>query len=335
MNIIGLDSLIFGVDDVEGCTRYLSDYGLKQINVTAAGGCFEALDGTSVQIRHKDAANLPAPLGTASMLRKTVYGVADSETLSAIAAEIGKDRHVKQMTDGSLELTDDMGFVLGFQISVRRPFSRPAEAVNAPGAPVQRRVNVVAVDENALIHPRTLSHVVYFVPDAVKAEAFYSRLGFRCTDRFIGTGPFLQPAGSLDHHSLFLIQTPPFMKGCEHFTFHLAGPTELMQAGSRFVDKGYQSFWGPGRHRLGSNWFWYFNSPLGCHVEYDADMDLHDPSWVAREVPMSADNSQLFLFQKREKWIPGGPPPPGEPQVEPNSRSNSPTGAPSATLAHP
>ena len=28
-----------------------------------------------------------------------------------------------------------------------------------------------------------------------------------------------------------------------------------------------------------------------------------------REVPMSADASQLFLFQQRDKWIPGGPPP--------------------------
>ena len=101
------------------------------------------------------------------------------------------------------------------------------------------------------------------------------------------------------------------MKGCEHFTCHLAGPTELMQAGNRFVNKGYQSFWGPGRHRLGSNWFWYFNSPMGCHVEYDADMDLHDQSWVARDVPINADTSQLFLFQQRQKWSPGGPPAPG------------------------
>jgi hypothetical protein len=67
---------------------------------------------------------------------------------------------------------------------------------------------------------------------------------------------------------------------------------------------------GPGRHKFGSNWFWYFNSPLACHVEYDADMDLHDDSWVAREAPMGADASQLFLFQHREKWAPG-PPPPG------------------------
>ena len=73
------------------------------------------------------------------------------------------------------------------------------------------------------------------------------------------------------------------MKGCEHFAFHMGGPTEFMLAGSRFVRAGYQSFWGPGRHKFGSNWFWYFNSPLGCHVEYDADMDQHDDEWAPRE----------------------------------------------------
>jgi catechol 2,3-dioxygenase-like lactoylglutathione lyase family enzyme len=311
MNILGPDSLVFGVDDVAACTQYLTDYGLAPVDVTAAGGCFEALDGTCIVIRHKDDPGLPPPMDTASMLRKTIYGVADAGTLDAIYAELAKDREVRKLPDGSLEAVDNMGFVLGFQLTIRRAFSRPAEAVNAPGAPAQRPANVVAVDEDAVIDPRTLSHVVYFVPDVAKAEAFYQRLGFRCTDRFIGAGPFLQPAGSLDHHSLFLIQTPPFMKGCEHFTFHLAGPTELMQAGNRFVNRGYQSFWGPGRHRLGSNWFWYFNSPLGCHVEYDADMDLHDRSWVAREVPINADSSQLFLFQQRAKWSPGGPAPAG------------------------
>jgi catechol 2,3-dioxygenase-like lactoylglutathione lyase family enzyme len=315
MNVIGPDALVFGVDDVGGSTQYLTDYGLRPVGVDAAGGRFEALDGTSVVIRHKDDATLPPPLGTANMLRKTLYGVQDQATLASIAAELDKDRAVRHLPDESIESLDDMGFVIGFQVTVRRPLHLPAEAINAPGAPAQRPANVVAVDENAVIVPRTLSHVVYFVPDAVKAEAFYvKRLGFRCTDRFIGAGPFLRPAGNLDHHTLFLIQTPPFMKGCEHFTFHLAGPTELMQAGTRFVNKGYQSFWGPGRHRFGSNWFWYFNSPLGCHVEYDADMDLHDESWVAREAPLSADASQLFLFQQRDKWAPGGPPAGGSKQ---------------------
>ncbi len=86
-----------------------------------------------------------------------------------------------------------------------------------------------------------------------------------------------------------------------------------MVAGTRFVKKGYQSFWGPGRHKFGSNWFWYFNSPLGCHFEYDADMDKHDDEWVAREAPMGPEASQIVLFEMREKWAPGGPPPGAKP----------------------
>ena len=313
MNIIGPDLLVFGVDDVAACRQFLVDYGLRPVSVDERGGRFVALDGTGVEVRHKDDPGLPPPLGTASALRQTVYGVADTATLDAIARELGKDRDVKRLSSGALATVDDAGFGLGFQVTVRQPFELEGERINAPGAPQQRAPNVVGAKPDADIKPRTLSHVVYFVPDAHKAEAFYvERLGFVCTDRFVNTGPFLRPAGTLDHHTLFMIQTPPFMKGCEHFTFHLGGPTEVLQAGRRLEQKGYQTFWGPGRHLLGSNWFWYFNSPLGCHVEYDADMDLHDNEWVAREIAISADASQMFLFKSIEKWMPSGGPPPGK-----------------------
>ncbi len=305
MNIIGLDSLVFGVDDVAACTEYFTDYGLSPVG----HGRFEALDGTSVVILPKDDSSLPAPLETGSMLRKTVYGVADEATLEEIAAELGRDREVRKLDDGSLETVDDFGFALGFQLTVRREISLPAETVNSPGAPPQRGVNEVAVDPGADPRPRSLSHVVYFVPDSAKFEAFYTqRLGFVTTDRFTGVGAFMRPAGTQEHHTLFSIQTPPFMQGCEHFTFHVGGPTELMQFGKRFQDKGYETFWGPGRHIFGSNWFWYFNSPVGAHVEIDADMDLHDDNWEAREVPMGEDSSQIFLFSLKDNWVPGGPP---------------------------
>jgi catechol 2,3-dioxygenase-like lactoylglutathione lyase family enzyme len=309
MDIIGPDALIFGVEDVGACVRYLTDYGLKPVDIKDSGGRFEALDGTYIDVKGVNDPSLPAPMDSATTLRKTIYGVAGSAALAAIAKELGTDRKVKVTADGSLETVDDMGFVLGFQLTVRKPIAAPAERVNAPGSPPQRPVNELGVSEDATIMPRSLSHVVYFVPDAEKAESFYKRLGFRCTDRFIGVGPFLQPAASLDHHTLFMIQTPPHMKGCEHFTFHLGGPTEVLQAGTRFVNKGYTSFWGPGRHKMGSNWFWYFNSPFKCHVEYDADMDLHDAEWKAREAKLDADASQLFLFTSKEKWAPTGPPP--------------------------
>ena len=233
MNIIGPDSLVFGVDEVDACTQYFTDYGLEPVG----DGRFEALDGTSVVIKSRDDASLPPALETGNMLRKTVYGVADQPTLDAIAAELGTDRDVKQLEDGSLECADDLGFALGFQVKVRKDISLPAETVNSPGAAPQRPENVIGVDPGADPKPRTLSHVVYFAPDAEKFEAFYAdRLGFVTTDRFTGVGPFMRPAGTNEHHTLFCIQTPPFMQGCEHFTFHMGGPTELMQAGKRFAD---------------------------------------------------------------------------------------------------
>jgi len=302
MNITGLDWLVFGVDDLKACTDYFTDYGL----IPGEDGQFTALDGTGITLKPRDDASLPAPLETGNMLRKTIYGVADQQTLDAIAAELGKDREVKQLADGSIEAVDDLGFVLGFQISIRKALELPGESINSPGRVPQRPVNVTGSDPDASPIPNTLSHVVYFVPDIEKAEAFYTqRLGFYVSDRFQGVGPFMRPAGVEDHHTLFLLNTPPFMKGCEHFTFHMAGPTELLQAGTRFVDKGYESFWGPGRHIMGSNWFWYFNSPLGIHVEYDADMDLHDEHWTPRNIPMNKDTTQIFHFKRVPNWIPG------------------------------
>lgn len=307
MKIIGPDTLVFGVDDVSLCKEFLTDYGLEPVG----GGRFEALDGTGVVIKHRDDPSLPAwDLPTANMLRKTVYGVKDGSVLEEIKREFEGEREVKVLADGSLELVDDVGFTIGFQVSIRKQIELSAELVNAPGD-VHRPANKtgVSVDEEAepLPKPRTLSHVVYFVPDAEKAEQFYCRrLGFRVSDRLTGMGPFLRPEGTFDHHTMFLIQTPPELQGCEHFTFHMGGPTEVLRAGTALAKKGYESYWGPGRHKFASNWFWYFNTPMGCHIEYDADMDQHDDSWVPRVAPAVMDNSQIFLFQWREKWAPGG-----------------------------
>ena len=310
MNIIGLDALIFGVDDVQASAACLSDYGLKPVDVDNNGGRFEALDGTAVIIRRADDSRLPAAIGPAPSIRETIYGVASATDLDAIADELGRDREATRDEHGVLHSMDDMGFAIGFQITVRKPFVAPADLSNAPGHAPQRPLNQPGITLDMPALPRTLSHVVYFVPDAAKGEAFYvNRLGFKTTDTFIGAGPFMRPAGSDDHHCLFMIQTPPHMKGCEHFTFHMGSGTEVLLAGRRFEQKGWTSFWGPGRHLFGSNWFWYFNSPLGCHIEYDADMDKHDDAWAARTAPLTADNSQLFLFASKDKWAPGGPPP--------------------------
>lgn len=313
MNILGPDALIFGVDDIEGTTRFLTDYGLTPVHAGPRGGRFETQEGTAIIIAPNDDPSLPPPLPSGTSVRKMVYGVDTAQTVEAIAAELGKDRAVRRLPDGSIEAQDDNGFTLGFQVTVRRTLNLPAEAINAPGAKPQRAPNQLGVDVDAWPKPRTLGHFAAFSPDAAKAEAFYvNRLGFRVTDRLLGAGMFLQAGGTMEHHTLFLINTPPHMQGVEHIAFHLGGPNDVMMAGTRMVNMGYQSFWGPGRHTFGSNWFWYFNSPLGCRFEFDADMDMHDKNWVPREQQASADATQVYLLQHREKWAPVGGPPPGQ-----------------------
>jgi catechol 2,3-dioxygenase-like lactoylglutathione lyase family enzyme len=306
MQILGPDTLVFGVDDVAACNQCLQDYGLIQVEASATHGVFEALDGTSVVVRHDSDPLLPPAIGKSPNIRAVIYGVKDRDTLAQIKAELARDRAVREDADGSIHSVDDIGLAIGFQVSVRRPYDAPPVLVNVPGQPAQRPANQVAADPSAPQPvPHSLSHVVLFVPDVEVAERFYiERLGFRLSDRFVGTGPFLRPAGCADHHTLFLIQAPEFMRGLNHFTFHMGSADELLRAGAAFAKKGYKSFWGPGRHIYGSNWFWYFNSPLGGTIEYDADMDQHDDSWVPRECEAAEDTSQVFLFNLRDPWFP-------------------------------
>lgn len=309
MNILGLDELVFGVDDLDAARQYLLDYGLDLLRYDPAfGGTFVALDGTGITIRRSDDPGLPPlPPGAHSpCLRETVYGVADDDTLLALRTELSSDRALQVGADGSLRCMDDGGFAIGFQRTVRHPYSARYLGFNVPGQKPGRAPNDCAANPDEKIKPRTLSHLVYFVPDVKKAESFYARLGFVTTDRFENLGPFMRPAGTQDHHTLFMIESAnDHMVGCNHFTFHLGSASEVLQHGWAFVNKGYKSFWGPGRHILGSNYFWYFNSPFGAVMEIDADMDLHDDSWVPRECPPGSDNSQIFLFEARPKWAPG------------------------------
>lgn len=309
MRIIGPDEIVFGVDDLDACRAFLTDYGLDETAWTdGKGGTFSALDATCVSVWKRDDADLPAALPSGNTLRQTVYGVESANVIDEIEAELSTDREVTRHPDGSITCDDDCGFALKFQVTKRIKTDLEPERVNSPGAEPARLENQLGTTQDAACKPRTLSHIVYFSPDIKKHEAFYmDRLKFVLTDRFTNVGPFLRPQACRDHHTMFLLDTPPHMAGLEHIAFHMQGPTELMLAGSRMIQKGWESFWGPGRHVFGSNWFWYFNCPLMTHFEFDADMDLHDDDWEPRFVEAGPQTAQVFLFENTEKWFPGAP----------------------------
>lgn len=309
MNINGLEYLTFGVEDLAAAHQYLVDYGLDVLDHDPdIGGTYLALDGTGVIVRRSNHPGLPPlPPGAASpCLRETYYGIADATTLEELQTLLAAERPVTVDADGTLHCLDDSGFGIAFGHSRRQPIKAPYLGFNVPGQAPGREPNDCAADPTAVIKPRSLSHVVYFVEDAARAEAFYVRLGFVVTDRFNNLGPFLRPAGTQEHHTLFMLQSHnAHMVGCNHFTFHFGSASEVLQQGWRFQQKGYQSFWGPGRHIMGSNFFWYFNSPFGAAMEFDADMDHHDENWVPRSMDPGADNSQIFLFEGINRWAPG------------------------------
>ena len=65
MKILGPDALVFGVDDLDACYRYLTDYGLKKVDSAPSGARFEALDGTAAVVRRASDAGLPPPISAA------------------------------------------------------------------------------------------------------------------------------------------------------------------------------------------------------------------------------------------------------------------------------
>ena len=56
-----------------------------------------------------------------------------------------------------------------------------------------------------------------------------------------------------------------------------------MMGGRRLTEKGWKTYVGPGRHVLGSNYFWYFKTPCGGAMELACDMDYVDDNWEAKE----------------------------------------------------
>jgi catechol 2,3-dioxygenase-like lactoylglutathione lyase family enzyme len=297
LDIIGLNAAVLGVEDLDASRKFVGDFGLSVVDTGSDGLNAEALDGTHLVIRDARDAGLPPSVAAPPNLRETIWAVKDKGVIEAIGAELSKDRQVKLGADGLLRTYDDSGYPIAFQLSCRRQYAAEPILINVPGFPPQRAINQVACDPKATIKPRSFSHIVYFVPDLEKAERFYvERLGFAVTDRFTGCGSFLRPAGTAEHHTLFLMKVPHATIGLNHIAFHVGSGHEVMMAGMQFERKGWKPFWGPGRHIFGSNYFWYFNSPFGGAMEFDADMDMHDDSWIPRETQMGETTSAIWQF---------------------------------------
>ncbi|MGY6156203.1 VOC family protein [Paraburkholderia graminis] len=283
--IVGLQGLTFGVDDFDAAVRFLTDWNLRAVESGSDKARYETEEGATIIVGRSDDATLPAGAGGKSTLRELLWAVESDAELERIRAELAKDRDVT-VADGVVRVVDANGYSLGFTVTRLRQLPATNGDVNFPGSPV--RVNR-AVDFTVAPTVRHLGHVAVFAPNFEEALDFYTtRLGFRVSDIYPGRGVFLRAAGSHDHHNLFLVLRGD-MIGFHHMSFEVSDFHQVMNGGRLMEKNGWKTQFGPGRHTLGSNYFWYFHTPFGGASEYYSDMDYLDDNWEVRSWEYSPD----------------------------------------------
>lgn len=293
MLITGLDGAVLGVEDLSAAAEFYRDFGLSQQSTGTSYSHFATLDGTELALRKIDDNGLPAAVAPGSTIREAIWAVAASDNLAAIAAELSRDRPVHQDDEGTIHSTDDDGYGLAFRTERRKRIAPAHNRLNIYGAEPGRPMNS-RIDFAEAVRPVSVAHVVLFMPDVARATRFYvDRLQFRVSDRFRDNrGVFLRSSGSTYHHNLFLIQGPA--RGLHHIAFPVTDFNEIVMGGQKMLGHGWLSKIGPGRHRIGSNYFWYFNSPCGGAMELTADMDRADDNWAAREWDFVPENTAAW-----------------------------------------
>jgi len=176
------------------------------------------------------------------------------------------------------------GSVLAARATLTEPGGGEAVVIRDPQGRILRFVH------GDVRHPETtgdkdqpirLAHAVLNSHDVAAAQPFYEALGFRLSDRTRIMAFMRIPARPRgDHHSLALADAD---NDClNHIAFVMPDLDAVMRGGGRMQDAGYPIEWGPGRHGPGDNAFNYFVGPAGFVIEYTADVEQIDDSYIAR-----------------------------------------------------
>lgn len=306
MAIQRVESLRYGIADMEVGTRYFTDVGLEKVEAGAKGATFRTPTNQFIHLRPMDDPSLPKSPEAGPTNRETVWGVDSKASLDALAADLAKDREVKQTADGVLHTRDESGFAIGFAVAQATPATVPAKGYN--WYQTADRLNRRAPRHEA-VRPIRIGHIVFLIRNDAnkdKARAFYQqRLGFKSTDHSARVGDFMRVGGDgVDHHSFLLMWVRQQPVKFDHVAFEVAGFDDVLAAGPFMEQRGWKGTWGPGRQSLGSHLFWHFDNPCGGEVEFFTDMDRFDDSWQSQFWPDQTPGAD---------WLLGDPPAYGPP----------------------
>ena len=280
MNLLGIDEITFGAQDLARCRQFFLDWGLALVHEEDTRLVFECLNGCRVVVAHSDRADVPAGTEPDPTLREVVWSVADAQALNTLRARLRNEPGFVD-TPERIGCTDPNGLAVRVQVTRKRALELPCAQTNTWGERPRLDAPSPAYER---AQPIEVGHVVFFVKDLASTTAFYENaLGFVVSDRYPGRGSFLRCAPRGGHHDLFLLQLPEPRSGLNHVAFTVRDVHEVFGGGMHMSRCGWETELGPGRHPISSAIFWYFVSPAGALVEYYTDEDELTEAWQPRE----------------------------------------------------
>ncbi|MGC4029293.1 MAG: VOC family protein [Steroidobacteraceae bacterium] len=286
--VTALDSVTYGVEDLALGTRFFTDWGLTRLPSGADRALFETLEGSRIELRARDAPDLPPAIEPGSTVREVTWSVRCEDDLRALQHRLQTAVEATLGADGVLRCRDPGGLGLAFRVSGRRQVHVVGSAVNGYG-------RTLRVDAPSPIYqaarPVRLSHVVFNIVDFERIGAFYTDVvGFHLSDSYPGNGMFLRCQIEGGHHDLFLSRSRIGKAGLNHVSFMVRDIYEAFGGGINMNRLGWETEIGPGRHPISSAVFWYIRNPCGALAEYYADEDYLTAAWKPREFERTREN---------------------------------------------
>lgn len=282
-----IDAVIYGVESLEECTRYFTDWGLTLISDQDGVVTFETMEKSQIILKHKDDPTLPPAIEDGSTVREVVWGTNSEQDLEALISSTKDQIDYSKHDDGYYRCVDPNGLTLGFKKS-------HVVLVDVNGTQTNSYGSANRVDKPAPVYeraqPMRLAHVVFFIDDLEACRSFYmEELGFNITDSYTDRGFFCRCVKEGTHHNLFMLKVSNKPKGLNHVSFGVRDIYEVTGGGINMERNGWKTEIGPGRHPVSSAFFWYVKSPAGALTEYYADEDYLTENWQAREMTPSPE----------------------------------------------
>lgn len=287
MAIVGIESLIYGVEDIPACIRFFEDFGLPLVSHGETEGKFVLAEGSSVIVRALDAARPEGSDIVGIGVQEIILGVDTAENLELLVDRVAVDRAVTRDEDGTAHFIADGGVPMGLRILRKRPVVTSPDPLNSPG-------NINRLNRNRRYRrraiPKVIQHCVFAVQSPELSFRFLKeRLDFRISDYQPGYGIYSRCDGANNHHNIFLLNANLPFPGLDgktrfhHANFGVEDIDEIMVGANHMVRCGWEAaHLGIGRHRTDSALFYYVPCPAGGEAEYGADADAVDDAWVPR-----------------------------------------------------